>query len=540
MITDKKYILFDLDGTLTDPKLGICTCVQYALKEFGIEEPDLDKLEPFIGPPLKDSFMEFYGLTEEQAENAIEKYRERFSTTGKFENQVYEGIPGLLKDLKVYGYQLAVASSKPECFVKDILNHFNIARHFDVVVGSELDGSRVDKAEVIQEALNRLFHYKAICKKQIVMIGDRRFDIEGAKEMGVTGVAVGYGYGSEEELQAAEPDYLVSTVAELRALLMDEEVLEEKYLEAARKAHEQSEKRKLAEEKQQAPKVSTLQRVWKLVYPFLLFWLVGGLFRQIFGTGLMLLAEQNQAIYNFLVVAEETTEEFWTLSGNGSAILEILALIGVFLVLYKLGNGKQYLAGKEQKKRSFKPVEWVVWTGLALMLAAGLNMLFASAGFMNMSEGYQEAADSLYAVSIPLGILLYGVCSPLAEELLFRGIIFNEVKKFMVPFGACLLSACLFGVYHGNSIQIIYGFCMGMILSYAYHYSDRFTVPVVIHGVVNVCVFLTSNFGLLQANTTQLVLGLVLTVLSIAAFFLLLKRYGGAGIKQNEKNIKNI
>ena len=159
MITNKNYILFDLDGTLTDPKVGICTCVQYALKAFDIDEPDLDKLEPFIGPPLKDSFMQYYGLSEEQAVAAIEKYRERFSVTGKFENEVYEGIPALLSDLKDYGYHLAVASSKPECFVKDILNHFNIHKYFEVVVGSELDGTRIDKAEVIHEALNQLFHY---------------------------------------------------------------------------------------------------------------------------------------------------------------------------------------------------------------------------------------------------------------------------------------------------------------------------------------------------------------------------------------------
>ncbi len=532
MITEKKYILFDLDGTLTDPKVGICTCVQYALKEFGIEEPDLDKLEPFIGPPLKDSFMEFYGLSEEQAEAAIEKYRERFSVTGKFENQVYEGIPGLLKDLKVYGYQLAVASSKPECFVKDILNHFNIARHFDVVVGSELDGSRVDKAEVIQEALNRLFHYKAINKKQIIMIGDRKFDIEGAREIEVSGVAVGYGYGSEEELKAAEPDYLVSTVAGLRTLLIDEAELQKKYQEAAGKAEEQEKLRRLAAQKQNVPKVGLVQRIWKLVYPFLLFYMAGIFLRQMFGVGLMLLAEQNQWLYNFMVVAEGTTQEVWTLSGNGSAIIEILTMLGTFVVLYMLGNGKQYLAKKDSQKRVFKPIEWFGWIGLALTFAMGLNMVFAATGLLGMSEGYQETAKSLYAVSIPFGILLYGIFTPLAEELLFRGIIFNEVKKSMVPFGAALLSASLFGVYHGNSIQMFYSFCVGIILAYGYQYSERFLVPVVIHGAVNICVFLASNYELFQANTIQLILGLILTALSVVWFYILKKHYESKETKE--------
>ena len=138
----KKYLLFDLDGTLTDPKVGICTCVQYALKAMGIDEPDLDKLEPFIGPPLKDSFMNFYHMSEEQAEAAIAKYRERFADVGIFENKVYDGIPEMLKNLQANGMELAVASSKPEVFVERILEHFGIRKYFKAVVGSELDGTR--------------------------------------------------------------------------------------------------------------------------------------------------------------------------------------------------------------------------------------------------------------------------------------------------------------------------------------------------------------------------------------------------------------
>ncbi len=219
-MTKKKYILFDLDGTLTDPKIGICTCAQYALKAFGIEEPDIDKLEPFIGPPLKDSFMQFYGLSEKQAEEAIAVYRKRFATVGKFENEIYDGIPEMLKALKEWGYQLAVASSKPECFVEEILEHFHIAEYFEVVTGSNLDGTRVNKAEVIDEAFRRLFGEKTIDKSQIVMVGDRKFDVYGAQQMGVTSVAVAYGYGPMEELEAAKPDYIADTVEALGKLFL--------------------------------------------------------------------------------------------------------------------------------------------------------------------------------------------------------------------------------------------------------------------------------------------------------------------------------
>ena len=144
----KKYLLFDLDGTLTDPKVGICTCVQYALSSFGIEEPDLDKLEPFIGPPLKDSFMKYYDMDEARAEAAIEKYRERFRDTGIFENKLYDGIPQMLNALNSQGMFMAVASSKPTEFVRRILDHFGIGKYFKVVVGSEMDGTRVQKEEI--------------------------------------------------------------------------------------------------------------------------------------------------------------------------------------------------------------------------------------------------------------------------------------------------------------------------------------------------------------------------------------------------------
>lgn len=227
-----EYILFDLDGTLTDPKPGITACVQYALHKMGIEEPDPDKLEPFIGPPLLDSFHEFYGFDEEQGLQAIAYYRERFSVTGLFENEVYPGMEQLLKDLKAAGKKLAVASSKPGVFVERILEHFGLRIYFDVVVGSELDGTRAKKEEVVEEALHRLLPeelFQGIMKRKenkserkydtVVMVGDRRFDVEGAKEFHIASIGVTYGYGAPEELSSAGADVIVDTVEELREVL---------------------------------------------------------------------------------------------------------------------------------------------------------------------------------------------------------------------------------------------------------------------------------------------------------------------------------
>lgn len=218
-----EYILFDLDGTLTDPKIGITSSVQYALRAFGIDEPNLDKLEPFIGPPLADSFMEFYGFTREQAEQAIVKYRERFDNQGIYENELYEGIDKMLLALKKSGKTLAIASSKPTSLVIRVLEYFQIKQYFDYIVGSELDGRRSKKEEVVEEALLLMLPAQLNAqerKERVAMVGDRKFDIEGAKAFGLTSVGVSFGYASEGELESAGADHIVDTVSELQELLM--------------------------------------------------------------------------------------------------------------------------------------------------------------------------------------------------------------------------------------------------------------------------------------------------------------------------------
>lgn len=218
-----RYCLFDLDGTLTDPREGITKSVQHALQSFGVEEPDLAKLEPFIGPPLKDSFMEFYGFTEEQAVKAIEVYRERFAPIGVLENQILPGVSQMLEKLQKAGIQLAVASSKPTIFVKQILQHFLIEQYFEVIVGSELDGQRGTKEEVVKEALRQFGILTMQVDKRhdcCAMIGDRKFDIQGAKAYGITGVGVKFGFAQLGELEAEGADYIANTLEELQEYLL--------------------------------------------------------------------------------------------------------------------------------------------------------------------------------------------------------------------------------------------------------------------------------------------------------------------------------
>lgn len=210
----KQIVLFDLDGTLTDPMIGITKSVQYALKRYGIIETDLWNLTKFIGPPLKESFISFYGLTEEEGEKAVEYYREYYSPTGIFENRVYDGMEELLKTLKEKEWTLCVATSKPEKYAKQILEHFGLESYFDFVGGALMNG-RTDKAEVIAYVLKEM----NAKKKETVMVGDREHDILGARKNGLDSIGVLYGYGNAEELQRAGANRIVKDVLELKEVL---------------------------------------------------------------------------------------------------------------------------------------------------------------------------------------------------------------------------------------------------------------------------------------------------------------------------------
>ncbi len=215
-----KVVLFDLDGTLTDSREGICKSVQYALVKMGRPAPELADLECFIGPPLKTSFREFYNITGEEADRAVTFYRERYSDVGKYENVPYEGIAEMLYALKEAGYILAVASSKPELFVEDILKHFGLYDYFHYVAGSDMEGKRGEKEDVIEEVFRRMKLDEENRKKYAVMVGDRHFDINGAKYFGLDSIGVTYGFCNDGELEEAGATYVVDTVAQLQELLL--------------------------------------------------------------------------------------------------------------------------------------------------------------------------------------------------------------------------------------------------------------------------------------------------------------------------------
>ena len=207
-----KYYLFDLDGTLTDPGIGITNSVMYALEKFDIHVSDRKELYPFIGPPLVDSFEKYFGFDEKQAFQAVEYYREYFREDGIFENVVYEGIPEMLGELKSRGAIVALATSKPYEFSVRILDHFDLHQYFDFVGAATMDGRISRKADVISHLIDKLRENE---KSSILMIGDRDQDIDGAKANGLQSAGVLWGYGSREELMDAGADYIVSAPSDI-------------------------------------------------------------------------------------------------------------------------------------------------------------------------------------------------------------------------------------------------------------------------------------------------------------------------------------
>ena len=205
-------ILFDLDGTLTDPVLGITRCIQHSLVKLGRTAPDMDGLRRCVGPPLQDSFAELL-KTEDEAllAEAIRLYRERFKPVGMFENSVYPDVPEGLETLRAQGHRLWVATSKPHVFAREIVEHFGLGRFFERVHGSELSGVNADKGDLIRHMLAE----EGISPEQAWMVGDRMHDVIGARRNGVEAIGVLWGYGSEEELRAAAPRRIVASMAEL-------------------------------------------------------------------------------------------------------------------------------------------------------------------------------------------------------------------------------------------------------------------------------------------------------------------------------------
>ena len=214
-----KNVFFDLDGTLTDSREGIINGFEYALRYFGIQVEDRKYLEKFIGPSLAESFKAEYKFDEEKTKLAVAKYREYYSTRGLKENKLYAGIKELITDLANNNINIILATAKPQIFAEQILEDFEIKKYFKFISGATLDGSRLKKGDIIKYAIDNLEQIKL---EECIMVGDRRHDIEGAKENSMKSIGVTYGFGSEEELKTAGADYIAHNAEELKKYCLNE------------------------------------------------------------------------------------------------------------------------------------------------------------------------------------------------------------------------------------------------------------------------------------------------------------------------------
>ncbi len=205
-------ILFDLDGTLTDSGRGITNSVAYALNKAGLKFESKEELSCFIGPPLIKMFIKTFGVSQEEAKNLVRLYREYYSTDGIYENDLYDGIKDLLFALTEKGKKLIVATSKPEHFALKILQHFGIEKYFFLICGATMDEKRTEKDAVIQYALEKA---GILDISDVVMVGDREYDVLGSKKFGMNSIGVLYGYGSREELESAGATFIAKNVADI-------------------------------------------------------------------------------------------------------------------------------------------------------------------------------------------------------------------------------------------------------------------------------------------------------------------------------------
>lgn len=484
-------ILFDLDGTLTDSGPGITRCVQYALASFGIEEPDLQKLNCYVGPPLLESFMNFAGLSREEAQQAIAKYRERYETQGIFENEVYDGIPEVLAYLKEQGKILAVASSKPEKYVEQILEHFEIRKYFTVVTGSEMNETRTDKGEVVAETLRRLGAEDS--RSDVVMVGDRSYDVIGARENGLLCVGVSYGYGGREELEAAGAAKICDTPEELKMLAEDprEEKKRRDHIKRMKperipwltrgeagtgifaSKEKKAEKRENTEKKESGAEkiVIPMQRkLWQLLKPLLTYelFLIGA-------TVLLALVLMTFTTGGYL------EERMYATSVLASA-LGSLAAIPFLWKQYKKDDGMF----PEPEKR-WSAAEAAACVLLVMTFGHLLNTVMNVTGFTRIFSGYQNMASKIYEGQNPvLLILSVGVLSAAAEEIVFRGMIYRRAKDFWGTGWGIAASCLLFGAYHGNVTQFVYAAVVSVLLILIYERCGTLLAPVLAHMAENI------------------------------------------------------
>lgn len=454
-------ILFDLDGTLTDSGEGITRCVQYALKrEFNREVSSLHDLDSFVGPPLKEQFMSYAGLSPEEADRAVEAYRERYTRAGMYENRLYDGIRELLDTLVRHNFTLAVASSKPERYCRQILQYFGIDGYFRTIVGSRMDGTLTDKREVVEEALMRLG--KSWQRGEAVLVGDRNYDVEGARAAGISSIGVTYGYGSREELESAWPDCIVDDTVQLRNVLLWQAFEYGGRIPSA-----------VGAEKKQNPDGPVLFRIWRILYPLLIDY---GISLGVSLAGLIIIA-----LLRTGNVMETYYHSAVLLTGIADAVL-----IPVSWYFFKGDERKRKDRNQGSRllnRKKITPAALFRIAVFALAVSGILNQLIGSLHIE--SDAYNAVEETLGAATPTMLIAIVACVGPAAEEFLFRAVIYRRLRDY-IGFGwAAVISGVLFGAAHGNLVQGLFAGIFGIVLALIYEHYGTVWASVIAHFANN-------------------------------------------------------
>ncbi len=484
-----KTVLFDLDGTLTDSAEGITKSVQYALEKLGLEVPELSELNCFVGPPLHDMFMKYADLDAETADKGVALYRERYVQTGMFENHLYPWIVKLLDLLRKNGIKMGVASSKPEVYVKQILEYFNIAHFFKVIVGSELNGERVHKKDVLEEAIRRLHMENK--KDQIVLVGDTEFDIRGAYEVGIACIAVSYGYGDREKLEESNPIYIADSVSDIAECILSRQP--------------------------KVKKESLPLQIWRIIYPILIH------------LGLSVLISSGWSlvytIYEMTVNKNFDVDLITTklLSHNNSMLICISIIsILIFSMLFRRDEWYRKELGLRSRlmaEDSFGIPRMILVGVFFILYSTFLNQMIAWSGIASLFTVYDQVAQSLFVKeSMVISYISLGILAPIAEEFVFRGLVYRRIRDYVNVKWAIIITSLLFGLYHGNMVQFIFATLLGVALAAVYERYKTLWAPILAHMAVNgfACIMEFSGVEILPDSTFGLMIMVFFEVILIA------------------------
>lgn len=518
-------VLFDLDGTLTDSSEGIMKCVQYATeKALGFTETREDVLKSFIGPPLTTSFMKYDGVTEEDAKRAIKVYRERYQVTGIYENKLYPGIKEMLCALKEKGYKVGLASSKPELYCRQILGFFQIAQYFDVIVGAPLNetGAGAEKPQLVEKAIVSLNMENR--RDNVVMVGDRSYDIEGAKTCRISSVGVRYGFASAGELERAGADAIVNTVDELKFFLQrqmgnsgsfkGEEYNASHYDQRQNTQNEYMKDQDFLHTESERQGYAQYQRTGRVkLYPF-----DGGTFRQVlrcawpavlalaieFFIGIVV-----GALGGVLHISQADIE-----SGTVDLVLSG-AMDAIFLIVFGL-----MLKKDEEIRRNFGARERLLqkqkysFSDGCLTICAMLAVSFLGDLVLNLlmkeNDTYAQYTEQLSHANVFLVLLFVGILPPFAEEVLFRGVFYRRLRDYLGTFWAAGISGIVFGVFHGNLAQGAAAAIMGFALALLYEHFGTLFASVTAHMAVNVFAVVTMHLDTSSSAISLVTLAVVI------------------------------